>query len=505
MKAQALLIAIALALASACTKAQPSHSVGVPPASQTTDPRGTTYTNTAVMTAPANGSWSVAQWYQSYALGSDTNDCLTSSTPCASIAEIQRRWGGDPVLAQATTITPLDTPTTAQALADPWNIHAKVTKGGNLTIKGLLNAANKTCSGTLNTVTAKNRGTGTPLKSTFTLTSSDGGTCTIAAGLFVSNTTHAANAWVHHLVTGTTWLLTQPMGAPANPFQLAWPAEVDTWVTTDAVSFYTPTAINLVAFDVVPTDPQTNGVSNQTALYGQLLDIAVLDPQSNDAGIFLDPVTLGPYVHVLETWSNRPVMFNGEGVGTSAIVNSGMAGGLANTVSRTNLSGPNSANFNSQVVYGGAIGSSFASTNDFEGAVLDGDTVISGTVNAANTSLGLVYVDTSATLNLVGLADVANHAVNAGTLYDVYGAGTLNVAGSSRLVYALGAGKAVGTFGDASITTTANSTTSTCYQRSDAGQVCAQTLSPANLDTNLGAVFGCQFAIQGGAFCNSSP
>jgi hypothetical protein len=234
-----LTLALALAVG-ACSKPSPApdHKTGVPYLGGSTDPRSTTYVNTGTMTAPPNGSWATSQWYVSYKSGADSNDCVTSTTACATVAEIQRRWGGTPVLPQATTITALDTPTTAQALADPWNIRALVTKGGNLTLSGPVDTTTAVCSGTLNTVLAKDPFVAErALQSTFTLTSSlDGGACTITAGQLVKNTTHAARDWVFRLVSGSNWLLTQPVAAVANPFALSWPAEVNTWVTTDAVT-----------------------------------------------------------------------------------------------------------------------------------------------------------------------------------------------------------------------------------------------------------------------------
>jgi hypothetical protein len=509
----------------ACTPS--AHTFGAPAPIGKTDPRSTTYTNTGVMTPPSNGTWTQATWYQSYApsgnsagvaVGADTNDCLTSSTPCATVAEIQRRWGGVPVLPQATTINPLYTPTTAQMLADPWNIKAMVTQGGTLTIKGPLNTTTTICSGTLNTVTAKSRGTGVALQSTFTVTTQiDGGTCTIAAGQFAVNTstadggpTHNGGSWIHHLVTGSTWFLTEPLATVANPFLGVFPAEVDTWATTDPVTLYTPVGINLVSFDVQPTDPSVNalGMSNVTA-YGQTLDVVLLDPQTTDAGYNVDPVVIGPYVHLLETWSQRPVVIGpNPGNGIVGIVNTVLAGGGSFASDHTNITGPVSTYFPTTAFFGGAIGSSTAVLNEFAGVILDGDVTISGTVNASNSSLGWAYIDASSKLNAEGLTDVVNHAVNGTsgvTAYDVWGPGTLNVAGSSKLIYPGGANNFVNTLGDGGPVWTMNGQKLVAFQKLDAGPGSyGLALTPALMDTNLGAVAGCALSTGGATACNTA-
>ena len=82
-----------------------------------------------------------------------------------------------------------------------------------------------------------------------------------------------------------------------------------------------------------------------------------------------------------------------------------------------------------------------------------------------------------------------------------------NAANYSRIKYTTGAGGAVATFvntGGLQI----NGQTLSCLGVPSVGTptfTCNITVSPTNLDANLGATSGCLFTEGGGAFCNYGP
>jgi hypothetical protein len=154
-----------------------------------------------VASGTANDATRQAAWYVDPLAGSDDNSGLTSGASLKTIAEIVRRWGGNPTITQPTTITLLS------------NVPATDGWAGIVPVFGP--------AGTL-TVTAPVGTTATLTIGTFTPPSYSGGTLgtinvpghTWTPGTFVSDITAAGYFWIVADLGGGTASVSQAFVSP---------------------------------------------------------------------------------------------------------------------------------------------------------------------------------------------------------------------------------------------------------------------------------------------------
>lgn len=190
-------------------------------------------------------TWSTPAWYVDDGLSlscTSDNNTGTSATcgatgvgPLAHKYDIAQRWGTwKPTLTSNVTITYLsaDPDSTDPGMFEP-NFN-----GGSLTEIAVLPASSFT--GTLGTVTSKNRTNNQALQTTFNTTSG-----AIAAQMLLVDSTHSSRAWVQRSAGGSTWQISQPF-VPYVPSSFGYfPTEVDTWASGDTITGYVPLSINL--------------------------------------------------------------------------------------------------------------------------------------------------------------------------------------------------------------------------------------------------------------------
>ena len=398
--------------------------------------------------------------------GSDSNTCITSGSPCKTFAEIVNRWGtNSPYLKQATTITYLSS---ASDNSDPVIFTPFISGGVTVIIKGLLNSSTQVATGTLASVTAKNRATPTLLKADIGASG--------AANQLIRNTTHAGTAFVYALVSGTTFALTQPC---QNLTTNGLCTEVDTWVNTDAFTLYSPTKINLAYLQGQTADTDVGG------------NLVVLDAIAYDpAGAGNSTLYLGYNAQLSETNVQRTLAIAAASnyvPQTNEVTNCALQAGV--------WSGLPIYNSATSLIQAGYIGQP-----SVVGEYLDADVIIKNSGFASASSLGKVYVDTSQTLTAYGVTNV-NAILGAGI---VWGPGTFNAGGDAHVVIPSGASKAAAAF---PITTLQiNGSTKGCLCAPGAANcyaTCNITVSAANIDTNLGTTTGCVGVGNAGAFCNT--
>jgi hypothetical protein len=434
------------------------------------------------------------------ALCSDTtNTGLTSASPLCSWHELHDHiwacgagmgYGGQacPRFTQNVTVVYNSAPTSNYR--DPIYFSPVLESGAVVTLQCNLGTTQLAFSGaTLNSVTAKNRSTPTVLKSTLSVV--DGGS--VGAGLLALNTyaptdggaTHVSRAWTYQS-SSNTLSFSQPLPTPTMPMGLGgYSAENNTWAAGDTVQFYQPISIDLVRF--TPTVAHQTTTATNFAAY--LYQCNVYDPTApfSDAGAYgPNTVTLNHEVSVIDSSFNKAVNVVGESVAPvdwqnvyigqlqAASVPSQLvfAGGVLGTQAGSSVSSLSNVLLDADVILGGS-----------------GATYLQGTVNTsgAGAQLGLVYVDTSSTLGISAGLVYANGVYSGAPV--IWGPGTLNVTGQSRLRYPAGSGKAAATF-----------TLSTLQLNGQANL----TLSASQLDTTLGTTIaaGCGFNPGGGGYCN---
>lgn len=432
-------------------------------------------------------SWTVPSWYidpaNSTACASDSNSgtsatCGTTGIgPLASWRELYvHRWqcfGGPancPALPQNTTVQFLS----AQSVqADTISASVGLNADNYLLVQCPLQAANVVASGTLNAVTAKNRGSNQALTSSFTLTSGS-----VAQSDLVVNTTHAARAWI--IGSSSPYLLTQPIASPTIPIAQAvfnpTLTEVDTWAHSDAVTVYAPTTIYVgrVSANIAGFDASLSG-----GLYFQTCNFGI------PGGTF-EHVNFGPHVVALESSSSSEVIVSQE----NALLNT-YIGSPASGVSMTTLTGAGTTESAAISVYaGGTVGQvSFVAS-----MLMDYDYVLSGGVADNVNGMGYVYADTSNVVNVSEFA--AGYIEPEGSGGNIlYGPGSLTVYG--RLQYhtpASGAGGSLPISGGIQISGSANACSNA------AGTIaCGISITAAHLDAAAGVSgFGGDAFILGG-------
>jgi hypothetical protein len=386
---------------------------------------------------------------------------------------------GCPRLRQNTTITFLSSHTDN---TDPVRFLPSIENGAIVVLQAQLPTTFAT--GTTGTVTPKNRATPQLLASTFSLTGP-----ALAAGQLVVDATHAARAWVY--TTGSPNALSTAM-APASTTTPS-PSLADNSASVangDAVNVYTPIAVNLVEVSPLVAD-YNGGFNNQLVVY----QITALDP----SGISNDNLYVGGggTVFFFEDSIQRIVQAqtNQSADVAAAFVNCDFAGGLgSNTVPGTSAT---------LQIRGGQVRSTALSWQAASVSI-DGDIILGKNAAIAGGGFGTVYVDTGKTLSFQGGAAIANSVYNSGVPV-VWGPGTVNASGASRVQYPSGAAKAAATF--VGVTLNANGQTKGCLMTPGGASsfgTCNVVLAAATLDTNLGATSGC-YGTGGASFCNFGP
>jgi len=398
------------------------------------------------------------------------------SGPVIDYRELVRRWGTvSPTFCQLTTLTWLSTQTTAN---DPVIFHPIVRGGG---IYALLTS---TCASpiavTIGSVTAKNRATPQLLQADIGASG--------AANMFLSNSTHSSNAWAFRVVSGTVFAISQPLAPIATlPFTSA--TVVDTWANSDSVSM-----CSQIGADLVDVGGIFTGVSASTDVAVIVRQLATVHPLAA-----VSDVHFGPNAYVYESRIDKTIELDANlGLQDAYFFNDDMQGGW---IGGGVLAGQATGAFIEAGVLNRAIGAAQVVSNP----VLDGDLIlVGGNFNffgfgAQPIFAGRFYIDsgTSTFGGSIQMLSLQGQSI-------VWGPGSINVIGASRLTYAAGAGKAAATFTQTG-STKINGGTVACIGVPTATSIgaCNTTISAANLDTNLGATSGCLFVPGGAAMCNS--
>jgi hypothetical protein len=329
-------------------------------------------------------SWTVPHWVYdaSNASGtaSDSNDCLTTSTPCLTFQEISvHRWGclGNPFacprLAQATTIEQLSSSTSTTDLI---YLYPAIEQGAYLSFFGPLGAAQQVCTGAITVTASKVRTKGASSLLTVTLPV---GCSSAAANETVVNTSHPSVAYLNTNTSGTTWTMSQPLARVSVPWSGTDPPEVDTWATSDTVTVYAPVLSPIVAVgDVV----QLAG----TPISG----VYVSDVRVKHASTSVFQV--GPNVTINEVRSSSYIYLNVNQV-TNTFISSVGENGVQSAAWSDSVGPP--------TWKGGILQNN--SQNQF-GVALEGGVIWKGFGYDANAQINEVYVSSGATLVASGIS-----------------------------------------------------------------------------------------------------
>jgi hypothetical protein len=443
-------------------------------------------------------SWSVPNWFidpsNTTGCASDNNNGTSATCGTTGVGPLSTwnelnggRWqcfGGPascPMLRQETTVTFLSAQTTNTDHVCP---RPSQQNGSSLVLQGNLGTAQQVATGSLASVTSKNRSSGTLLSATLPTGA--------ATGLLIKNTTHLSFAWIHTLVSGNTWNISQPFApitVPATNF-LA-PTEVDTWANTDSVVIYNPSAVYIDCLEGTFGNFNNNGnLANGFSIY----HLTITSP--GDTYLFT-PSRFGDNTYLIETSSIRLPSFR---VGTED--------NWAIMMNDFDPIGISTASTNSRAaqlyLYGGIIGQPNASpggsaTLGAGGFLIDEDTIISGgsgTQFVLQGQLGQLYIDT-ATIGFVNSSAIPLND------FSIWGPGTLSVDDGGRLKYKSGATGAATSLLVSNLRI--NRQSASCIgipSSATLSTTCNTSVTTANLDASLGTTSGCLYAPGGGAFCN---
>ena len=418
-------------------------------------------------------AWSTAAWFvdPSNATGcaSDSNTGTSATCgggtvgPLLTFQQLNvQRWGcagnprACPRLRQTTTITFLSSHTSN---ADPVILYPSLEAGASLLVVGNLGATQQAATGTLTTVTAKNRATPQLLQSTHGFGTS------LLSGQLVVNSTHASRAMVY--AGGSPAKFTQPLAVTTLPLATAstLPAEVDTWANGDTVTLYNLAAVDLVDLRPIVADYAAGAGGG---LY--LSQLTTFDP----AGVGNDAVYVGPHVYAYDVRFDRgpflveEVQTDTYGIFSDCYDDGGFYGGP--TVGQP------------LVITGGtwsSVSTNFTYTPG-NAVALDGDFIFNPAVSSfAGARLGLVYLEAGRLISLT--AGVSNVQKMGGGYASaiLWGTGGLTVSGQARMHYdGTQGGGATGMFlqtgafsldGGAGLCTTSNASTSLVAGNSSSG------------------------------------
>ena len=376
-------------------------------------------------------NWTVPTWYIDGAnvtgCAKDSNTCQSATCtpgtnvgPCARYAEIGARWGTtSPVLRQATQVTWLSD----AASSDFVTATVTYVNGGGLTLCGTLTQA---ASGTLGTVTAKNRAAGQ-------LTNANLGQAVAGfVGFLLQDVTHPAWAWVDAAVSTNVAALTQPMAQQFNPACVAQSSPVyeqDVLQAGDAYVVWRPTQVPIgdlraTAISGVGNNPSQN--------FWVPLQIAHLwSPSTAGPGLLSSYLPMGTYF-MAETRFDSKVVISAESMAQEPFdpwANNRFVGGL-----QTNDSGYGSE---FGAICGGSLGVVGSTPSSVTNASLnfDCDVLIHGYLQTTgNAGLGLAYVDSASPADvLVGLTIIRPILVPGTSA--LWGPGAITVTAMSTLFY----------------------------------------------------------------------
>ena len=443
-------------------------------------------------------SWTVPNWYidpsNSTGCASDNNNGTSATCgtvgvgPLSTWSELNAgRWqcfGGPascPVIRQNTAVTFLSSQTSNSDHICP---RPSLQNGSSFVLQGNLGTAQQIATGSLSSVTSKNRSSGTLLSATLPVGA--------ATGLLIKNTTHLSYAWIHTLVSGNTWNISQPFApitVPATNFLI--PTEVDTWANTDSIVIYAPSNEYIECLEGVFGNFNNNGnLANGFSIYhltmsspGDTYQFTPSRLSDNTYLIEMSSVRLPSFrVGTEDNWATMMNVFDPIGIST------------ASTTSRA-----------AQIyLFGGIIGQAGASpggsaTLGAGGFLIDEDTIIaggSGTQFILQGQLGQIYIDTST------IGSVNSSAIPLNDLA-IWGPGLLSVDDGGRLKYKSGATGAATSLLVSNLLI--NRQSASCVgipSSATLSTTCNVTVTAANLDANLGATSGCLYAPGGGSFCN---
>ncbi len=446
-------------------------------------------------------SWTQATWAfdpaKTLPCTSDSNSCSSLTCaggnvgPCQHYAVAWQRWGGtySPRLRQATTITFLSNQTDN---TDPVYFTGYIENGAPVKLVGPLGAAQTICTGTLAAVT--NFTPPTTLQ-----------TATICPAATTNQLIVVNNAAPHTPTYAWTY---KSAGGP-GVFNFSIPVTDDntfesTWANGNAYTVYAPVQVNLAKF--APTFVDVNGATFDNVPL--VKRITAFDPN----GIGFDPITIGDRVAVEQVAFQRyPIDEQGPGdvfyLPEPGIHNSTLEGGILWGNSVPSELTTTNAVFETATLEFGILGGSFSFLSLQRGMRVTGDIVIpaQGNPNEATTvydaNVCSAFLDTGAQLDVLGIA--SNTSTSCG-IQRITGTGALNVVGSGRYVYPAGAGGAASVFIPGGVTMQLNGGSSACIGIPAAAAIgaCAQVITPANLDMQLGATQGCLFVPGGASYCN---
>jgi hypothetical protein len=186
------------------------------------------------LAAAVNPAWAQQNWYVDYLRGKDSNDGLTPSTAVKTVmGGVVARWETiSPLLFNTTTIHILNSePPDSEAIA-----LSPTMLSGSFSLQGEPVAT----SGTLLSVTAKNRSANQPLEITSSLT--------LSSGDYVRNVTPGKESIARVRTVSTSSVMTQPvtlLSVSDDPYSAA---EVDTWAPGDSVEVFRPFDLNVTHF-----------------------------------------------------------------------------------------------------------------------------------------------------------------------------------------------------------------------------------------------------------------
>src|SRR5579859_415716 len=436
-------------------------------------------------------------WFISPQTGSDgydgTSSTFTSGNtgPLKTYRELARRWGTySPILNQDTTITFVTGHTDN---SDPVIFNPYVGKASFVLLTGTPSAP---VSGTLGTITAKNRNSNVLLS----VSSVPGGG---AVGQYIVNSSRSnSRCLIYKSLGGGAFTLTQPFIAITLPRNLV-PAEDDTWASSDNVTVSTLPTVNLVSFKPQVLDGNlVSGTKGISVAKSYVQGIIVYDPFPGT-----NTNATGESVLATNTWARffdvvfqRRVNVEGGIFSVSAGTNNC---GIANGITVASNQG---ANFSYLMIGGWVSGTIYGSSLEF-----DGD-IISTALMAINGVAGIGAMAMDGTASLIGLigGKIQVVAINYSTA-QIYGTGHITISSANvflqilspgHVQYPSGAGAAAATFTNPGIITLDRQTTA--YSINGTTLNAGITISPANLDAAAGAAGfgGIAFVFSGSSISN---
>jgi hypothetical protein len=424
---------------------------------------------------------------------SDNNNCTQSTCgaagsfqgPCVDWPEVVDRWGTtSPYTNQLTTLTWISSE--ANGHVNEVVITPQVGLSGFMWINTIPTVS---APGTITVVAPKLISANQPLQVTF---SSGAPT----QGVLVHNTTHASRAWVDLASTTINGnvgsLMTQPFALAVSPpgLPIVQTPQVDTWTTGDSFVFETPQKVNLRVLQ--PTFVDSAGGTLQEGSGLAVQQVWAPSPDGVNDGATVEKSN--GQVIIQETRSDLTHVALVSGIGKTRFLswdNDWFSAG---------------GSFSEIFVFGGAVGTLFASTGNTS-LGFDGNTIVHGVWSLQRSpaagQIGAMYMGPDGDTRFIG-----HVAMSSGFGYGlgIYGSGILRAEFTGGITYPFGASQAAATFNGTTIFFGFNSSHG-CLSNPTAVSTtltCNIALSAANLDTNLGAtVAGCVYVPGLSSYCNT--